>query len=602
MTSTSRGPFASRVAAPSRSPRGFVRLLSVLVAFVALATLPSCSTQQRLWGLSPFGAGEPSPDRVNLWPLVYVDGDRVSALWPIYDSDARGFSVRPLVSKDGSNLDLLWPIAHVDLDDGSWWAATAYHTDHASGLFPCVGWGRLAYVGPFWRWKDGDRFTMGGVFPGVWFEHDARKVALFPMYFHEHEPRHADGTEGRHFDGLLVPPLFWWNDPATHNDGSVLFPFWWSFHTGSTGADSLTLFPLFHEATHGTVHRLVTPLGGRGWDESGKEQFTNVLGPLYHQSSGPDGTYTALCWPLFASERDDRGSSWRAFPLASGGTPDHTVSWVDRFCLMQEHSDERGFDLQLFPLYHGIHRGDEQRDRFLLRAIRHEQTSKGSAFRLWPLYSTTTDESLDDFGDSLTPIGFHPHDWKTHFHLGTSLLCDYDGFHRTSRHTKEGWQMRLCTFLTFGHDEVPMGTSGDVVKRDHAGFFFDWWEHERTETAHADGSATVDRHERFPLLYDYERDGKETEWSALAWFLHSKTTPDEERFHAVWHAYSSVTRGDHVSRDVFPFMTWDSAPDESRFSFLWRVFHYERHGDRSSGHVLFIPWGHDDGKSNEESR
>jgi hypothetical protein len=46
-----------------------------------------------------------------------------------------------------------------------------------------------------------------------------------------------------------------------------------------------------------------------------------------------------------------------------------------------------------------------------------------------------------------------------------------------------------------------------------------------------------------------------------------------------------------TSRDIFPFISWDTEANATRFSFLWRVLRYERDGARRGGHVLFVPWG-----------
>ncbi|MBM3990147.1 MAG: hypothetical protein FJ298_03960 [Planctomycetes bacterium] len=90
-----------------------------LALLLALAPSLGCAAGSRMIRLSPWGEGEPSSERKNLWPLYYSDGDRRALLWPLADWDEQGFAVRPLVAKDEHELDLVWPLAHVDLDDGS---------------------------------------------------------------------------------------------------------------------------------------------------------------------------------------------------------------------------------------------------------------------------------------------------------------------------------------------------------------------------------------------------------------------------------------------------------------------------------------------------
>ena len=61
----------------------------------------------------------------------------------------------------------------------------------------------------------------------------------------------------------------------------------------------------------------------------------------------------------------------------------------------------------------------------------------------------------------------------------------------------------------------------------------------------------------------------------------------------MYFGYRSETNNGLTSRDIFPFITWDTGPDEINVSFLWRLLHYQRKGDRRGGHILFIPFGSD---------
>ena len=99
------------------------------------------------------------------------------------------------------------------------------------------------------------------------------------------------------------------------------------------------------------------------------------------------------------------------------------------------------------------------------------------------------------------------------------------------------------------------------------------------------------RQVRVPLLYGYERTGEEVSWYGPLWLVRSRREPDHAKFSVLYYAYRSETKGEWTTRDLFPFITWDTGPGETRFSFLWRLVHYERHGNRRGGHVLFIPWG-----------
>ncbi len=99
------------------------------------------------------------------------------------------------------------------------------------------------------------------------------------------------------------------------------------------------------------------------------------------------------------------------------------------------------------------------------------------------------------------------------------------------------------------------------------------------------------RHVRIPLLYGHERSESERSWYGPLGLVRYDEKPGRERFSLFYYGYRSEKKGAHTSRDIFPFLTWDSGPDETRWSFLWRFLRYERKGERRGGHVLFIPWG-----------
>lgn len=587
--STSAGPVrdddARRSPSRRRSSCG-----SALFALVAL--LSGCASGERMIRLSPFSADEPSAKRVNLWPLWYADGARNAVIWPLIDWDDRGFAARPFAARDGDQLDLLWPLAHVELDDGSFWALTAYHDvgDDLHGLFPLAGWGQLNYVGPVWWTLERDRRIAAGADPGA-EPNEVDGYGLFPLLWRDldHDTTVVFPLWWDLRDSFALAP-FWWHD--RNSDSRVLFPFWWEFATQDGSERSRTLFPLFHWAQDAAHRRLVTPLGGRGWSADGSIEFTNVLGPLWHRSSyGPDDSYTAFLWPLWTDERLGRSRETSLFPLWSRAVdPDRAL---DETCVL---------------LGMGRHRVDEA----------------GESWRAWPLFATSNHASHESFFDWFTLVGHRRHETSSQFQFGTALVFELDRWDLPSTAAPAAataaapavaavagdtsWQAHVAALLSFGHDASPplndavlaaLEAAPDAsAATDHAGFLFDWFLAEWTTL---EGPAlpptTVARHTRIPLLFEHERDPSRNEWDTLLWCVHSKECPHEKRFVAGWGLYRKVERGGRVTRDLFPFITWDddAAADASEFSFLWRLWHRERRGERTGGHFLFIPWGDDFG-------
>ncbi len=671
-----------------------------------------------------------------VFPIAY--GDRASGdgyLLTAYSFGANK-GVFPLCNF-GPSLNFAGP---------AWWWREGEEVS-SFGVFPLAGLGRFKYVGPAW-WTPPDHEGPGafGVFPLVWGDRGGDRLLVAPLYFHDLRSGH-DLQPGHELRAALLPPTWW----ETKEDSKVhvVFPFYahiadekgeltafapffardttpesehWYTLLGNgwrtNGSSGLNVYPIFWssrspEATRqafvplylyrerGPERLLITPLGGRGWDESGKTRFVNFLGPVYHHSTSADTETTSVLWPLFERERTagttttrafplfstttspsgtdawmaaglsryvaDRdstsfrfwplygqsdaaeppdplfkwslvsrqshgeewshhffplygasgngkessatalfglahvgttelGRSWRFWPLASASNDEAADGWIDRATLFRHETRGDVTRDWLAPIYYGERRPGVTRDEALLSLARHVRTDEGSAWRLWPVFSYTDADELDDLIDAFTPIGIHPHSRKTHVHVGTSLIFALDFYGEEKR----SWDVRTLTFFDLGHRERPAEAATTesvetekpaVIERDHAGFLFDWFLVDHRVVATPDGGRHDESHYRLPLLHEYERSGDDSEWDLLCYAVHSKQTVDEGKFSVLGYGYRSERHGAETKRDIFPFITYDTAPDSTYFAFLWRLYHYERHGDRSGGHVLFIPWG-----------
>jgi hypothetical protein len=94
-----------------------------------------------------------------------------------------------------------------------------------------------------------------------------------------------------------------------------------------------------------------------------------------------------------------------------------------------------------------------------------------------------------------------------------------------------------------------------------------------------------------PLLFSYEQSGTGTEWDALFGAASYQREDARNRLSILRYLFHRQRQGEQVTRDIFPFIKWDSSPDSAHYSFLWRLASYSREGDSRSGHFLFFPWG-----------
>lgn len=527
-----------------------------LAALLALVPALGCASGSRMIRLSPWGEGEPSAERTNLWPLYYADADRRAVLWPLADWDEQGFAVRPLIARDGNDLDVLWPLAHVELDDGSFWALTCYYDAGSKswGLAPLVGWGEVRFVGPVWWMGSG---AGHGLFPLYWSYPERDVTVVAPLYWD-------------FGDSIAIAPL-WWHSRTS--DSQVLFPVWWKFTSTDGARSTRTLFPLWQRRDDGAEHHVITPLGGRGWSDDGSSEFTNVLGPIYHSSrKGDQQSYTSVAWPIFASERDGAHEAVRLLPLWARETdPTHKLEETE----------------------------------VLLGLGRVREDEQGRSWRAVPFASVASSEAHTSLLDLATLYSSVEEPARSTTTLGGSLLLHLERSDPDAHGEFRSWSALVGWLVHASHDSAPVVSEAlqewraeqapdGVLVRDSGGLLFDWFLWESTLLVEPEKAPrTIAHHRRVPLLWESERTTSGSEWDALLWCLHSTRGEEERRFVAGWGLYRCVERGERTTRDIFPFMTWDESPDESRFSFLGRVLDLRRHGERRSGHVLFVPFGAD---------
>jgi hypothetical protein len=609
----------------------------------------------------------------------------------------------------------------------AWW------TDNGFGLFPLFGvTENLRHVGPVW-WGANARSSEGGLFPLAWWGDGGRSLGLLPFYFHDlsgekkrrdallglvHSETRPDGhsrwvlplyydkKEKDQRDTALLPffykrvrgdqadvyTLIGNRSIAADDESFNLYPLWWSSRSGS--ASWKMLFPLFYFERDGDERTLLTPLGGRGWDASGKPTFTNVLGPIYHHSENVerDESRTAFLWPLFerkrsasevttrlaglwtrrtgAGENDtswafglgdarstQAGSAHRFWPLYSWAKGIEQPDVLYPLSLFAHHETVGRSSTHLFPLYSSRQAGADREWNALLGLVHQDRGADGSrSTRAWPLLGTSTGGSGPRWSDLLSLVGRHESEERDQFQLGFSLLYSHSATRRSDRRSDSRHVLHLYSRSESERLEplVPTSDAFDTTNRvqhERTGFLLGLFSSERAryrvwnegvlqpEEARilarfgapagregpSDGASArrvladhgvepsgddsaellgavrafadehtslVDRREvgLWPL-WSYERSPGALSWSTLLGMASYDRDAERRRFHFLWYGYRSETRGERTTRDIFPFITWDSGPRSLEWSFLWRLLHYERKGTRRGGHVLFVPIG-----------
>ncbi|HET6204672.1 MAG TPA: hypothetical protein VFI25_17910 [Planctomycetota bacterium] len=358
------------------------------------------------------------------------------------------------------------------------------------------------------------------------------------------------------------------------------------FHSGATGS-SWRLSPLAAASTEkeapGLLYEATLFRSHRFADRS----ETRLL-PLYEGRRDPGRAEDSLLLGLGWRRRDPEGTSWRLWPLASYSTDLAFRPGLGNLTLLGIHESKEGSRLDVAaPFLFRLDRsrsGAERSARFLLfftydafdrpllEVPTAEEDSEWNLFRSRKL-GFLLDGCKDETRESRV--------WKEGIlrpeEIG--ILEPWSPRFDADPRSREERDPRAARTLLEAHGAPVPGEEAGEVKRAVVEFA-----RENTELRRR-------RHVRIPFLFHYRGDGEEGEWSALLGLVGSEKKKDRSRFSLLYSFFRAETEGDRTTRDIFPFLTWDSGPDEKRVSFLWRVFRYERVGGRRSGHVLFIPWG-----------
>ncbi len=135
----------------------------ILFTAVTSGLLCSCASSERMMRLSPFrhqqqplktgpvsSKSQATVERhsgaedfdarfknhVNLWPLLYSEGDFTSILWPMIDFDPQGMAVRPFYNHEKNEYSILFPLSAWNPRKNKSWVLSGYWKRSRSGIFP----------------------------------------------------------------------------------------------------------------------------------------------------------------------------------------------------------------------------------------------------------------------------------------------------------------------------------------------------------------------------------------------------------------------------------------------------------------------------------
>jgi hypothetical protein len=407
-----------------------------------LLALLGCASSDRLFRISPFR--DSSADRVNLWPIAFVDRGAAAILWPLMDFDAKGFALRPLIAKDGSEYSVIYPFASWDGADDEGWVFPFYAFENHKGIFPLCHFGEFNYVGPFWWnqegessvssyglfpvamrtdslnyvgplwWKEsGDEWTAGGLFPigaigefsyvgPFWWMNQA--YGLFPL-FSTGDFQHVGPLWWQDdWEKAGILPLAWWRADGSE---SAVLPLW--FQRRQENEETTILLPFFASFEKGDERHIFTLLGDRSvsaeaegfnlypfwWSATTPSSKTRILLPLFYYEE--EGSQRLVLTPLGGHGWDAEGQE--RFVNFLGPLFHRSVAEKQEVIAFlwplfeRRHSDDET-STRIFPFGGVTSRGEDSEAWWLLGSGHHQSKSGVQSWRWWPLVSYSQEDKM----------------------------------------------------------------------------------------------------------------------------------------------------------------------------------------------------------------
>lgn len=573
--------------------------------------------------------------RFGLAPLVsYADEGRSFAFHPFYSHR---------LGADARSRNVLLGLGHWSSDEGgheNWFAPLWY--DRAAGdardtvLFPF-----------YWKHRRGDSADVYTLLGNRSVDPESKSFNLYPFWWSNESadsswrmcvPFFWYGREGD--ERTLLTPLGGrgWSESGERAFVNVLGPLY--HHSTSTRRDEeLTAFlwPLFER------HR------------EGPTTETRLAAGLYERTTTPEDAESSFAFGLGHSTRRAEGSAHRFWPLWSWSDGLESPGFVYDLTLFGRERVGERTETRLFPLFSSSESPGETRWDALLGLAHHDRAGGESSTWVWPFYArshgrpTGFAEYLSLFGSTEWDEGR-----STQLGLSLLWSADHsETRERKASHERalvlftHEEEEALAPLVPAADPD----SRANRVRSESHGFLFDTFVRERATyrvwndgvlapdeiktlrafdaaaaregvpdaaavqsilatrgAASGDGStdslraaladfsaANTRTYEhskwRLPLVFGYERSDDELDWYGPLGLVRYERDPERSRFSLLYYGYRRETRGERTTRDIFPFITWDTAPGSKDISFLWRLFHYERKGERVGGHVLFFPWG-----------
>ncbi|NQZ57541.1 MAG: hypothetical protein HRT88_08750 [Lentisphaeraceae bacterium] len=349
-----------------------------LAVLVLIFLMTSCASSRRLGRFFDEKAlsSDKEAERTNLFPLFYNSGTSTSVLWPVFDQDEHGFSLRPFYNKEDNEYALLFPLSAWNPVAGDGWVGPLvwdkdfhavfplyYKSQNSFQFFTYYNFTQNSGLFPLYH-KSKDSISVGGLYKWQKTEHGSKHKFMWSLMAHWEDENNGD---------YLHYAFPWLSYQQGGSNASMLVPLYYS-ETNEIGVNHNTILPFYHYSENtktgdSSFHSL---LGG--YSRVGNKR-NKYITPFWWSGNSPGAHYQML-FPFYYQGQNKNSKSTYLFP------------WYSQ-------SDRLGSRQIIFPLYLGSDKGD---DSFAMTPLSYyRKNSRGRRFHLFPIFSAT--EKLNTDGD-----------------------------------------------------------------------------------------------------------------------------------------------------------------------------------------------------------
>ena len=590
-------------------------------------------------------------DRVNLWPLFYYQNHNMSILWPMIDKRNDGHAFRPLYSvyDRGEELNILWPLSSFNFGSYEYRVANVYYKKRKKLLiFPISYfqfnrheyWFLNTYKSkekfiffPLYFYEKNDHwcvpFIAGkgknwySVMPPLWISFNAEtndnswffgplgiynsnynethkfsilfklidyrrmrdnkelNILYFNRYINNKYRRKinffylSQYTKTKNNEEFYIFPLYYSKKDKKINR-QLLFPL---FYKSNDKKEDIFITPLFGTLKGKKVERIITPIVSFNKNED--QKFINILALGYNHIWNDKEKYsrTDIVWPIFNYTRNKAERSIYVTPIFGFKKSNKKYRLITPIVSFGKNYTKEDRFLNIAGIVFHYKKTKNRTQGFALGSLYEYNFNKNGSFCHSFLFDSVKKRR------SIRKRRYYDGAIDNNETLTQKVTKTF-----IFRNFTSGTRVRQIGF------PVPKELKGkdNSLSIEKIKEYPEIWEKYAKKNWWKQKYFTA----KVPLLFSYKWNEKQySKFDILYWLYESnryeggKGKSEKVQKKVLWWFMNYNRKGENVSLDVFPFITYDKIPEKEikQFSVFWKLFRWRKEKDKRALDILFIP-------------